>query len=160
MRPDKPEGVALGYYLEGIKLLEDEDGDSSDNDLRLLIPNWSRIRRGVRMSVDHVIELQVTLPSARDSWADTISNYELLDLDTNQAAGSRLKAAIRRERNRLQAETGDASWQQRNLEFKKVVVDGGGPDGQRWAREEIQRGEHVQVLRELLGLSPSSGKRK
>jgi hypothetical protein len=116
---------------------------------RILRPNWSSFAQSVVMEVDHIVELQVIRATDR-GWADTISNYELLDSASNGASGAQLYANIQRERQRLAAQTGDPSWLTRDLIFTKVIPTPGDP-GQRWTHEAIQQGDHITALQRLLG---------
>jgi hypothetical protein len=115
---------------------------------RIILPNWTRSREDVKMHVDHIVELQVTLPEDRDEF-DHINNYELLDKRTNESSGSRFKNLIKRERMRLRDETGDESWMEKRLVFEEVALAGEGPLGERWSEAEISNGVHIAVLKAL-----------
>jgi hypothetical protein len=141
LAPGAPEGIAEDVFERALAL--------GLTPARILRPDWSRQAESVEMQVDHIVELQL-VTAADVAWADTITNYELLDARANQASGSRLRQNIRRERERLAARTGDPAWLTRDLVFTEVLPESGSR-GQRWRHEEIQQGLHLLLLRQRLG---------
>lgn len=118
---------------------------------RRLRPNWTKNRyTGLEpLEVDHMVELQVTLPNEQAIW-DSVPNYELLDRESNGASGRNLYANITAERVRIAACTGDPSWMTRDLQFDALVVLPG-PAGERWLLDEIHEGKHYFAFVRLLG---------
>jgi hypothetical protein len=107
---------------------------------RIRIPDWTKLGSPVSMEVDHIVELQVTPPPMRSEF-DSIFNYELLDRDSNGKVGPRLNRNIRRERARQEAF--DPTTIGKVLKFEAVEVEGAGPPGLRWLKEELHRGEQL-----------------
>lgn len=120
------------------------------SDARKLRPNWTpdRYTQLEPMEVDHMVELQVTLPTEEAIW-DSVSNYELLDRDSNGASGRLLHANITAERARIAGCTGDASWMVKPLQFDALEVQPG-PPGERWLIDDIHGGEHLDAYVRLL----------
>ncbi len=114
----------------------------------ITVPNWSKQRDEVRMTVDHMIEVQV-VPNNRMQEFHNIGNWELLDESSNSSSGPKLQSNIAAERKRLVRETGDVTWLEKPLHFTKVEAQPG-PHGQRWTAEEIMDGDHFDVLIEHL----------
>ena len=99
-----------------------------------------------RASEPHpALELQVVPWEEVDTIWDNFGNYELLDQSSNASSGSQLRSNIEAERRRLAAVTGDLGWLARPLRFTQVTVDSGA-SGQRWLRDEIRTGEHLDAL--------------
>jgi len=120
---------------------------------KLVIPPWSRTADFLPMSVDHIIELQVTRPEDRSTF-NSMENLELLDLSTNLSTGPTLQGAIEVERRRLAAETNDPGWRERTIVWAEVVIEGGGTQGHRWSQDEIALGEHILALETMRGVAP------
>ena len=133
-----------------------DEGRKLVRDPRLLsIPDWSRTSQGVKMHVDHIVELQVVRDQAR---YDDFRNYELLDASSNMSSGAQLSQNILRERKRLAREEGDLSYMTAEIEFTEVTLDGG-DSGERWSLGEIKRAEHIIALIRLKGLKQAKARR-
>ena len=140
MSPKSGDGMPEWAFQEGMRL-------TGDDEKRVLLPNWSRQAYLIAMQVDHVVELQLTRLGDRE-WADSISNYELLDGPSNQRAGAKIRTSVRRERDRLIAQEGP-QWRGQDLVFDDVVIESSGTP-QRWTASDMRHGEHVDALREHL----------
>ncbi len=121
--------------------------DLGIRDIRRLRPNWTQYEDQVKMEVDHRVEWQV-LGTADEFWGDSMSNYELLDRDSNGASGRKLRRNIRRERVRLANLYGQQMMTQR-IVFTELVMQGGSANPKRWLPEEIQQGDHYHALMRL-----------
>lgn len=145
MDPRAPDGIHWEIYEGGRSLGLEHT--------RILRPNWSRDVPTMPMEVDHVVELQVLSPAQRDSWGDTISNWELLDEVSNRISGTAVRLNIIAERLRLVEETGDFRWMKARLVFTRVVADPG-PRGHRWVAQAIRDGDHLHAWRKHRGEVP------
>jgi hypothetical protein len=134
-------GGKTGMYRDVYEFAESELGLPRRSILR---PRWSRDNDAIEMEVDHIVELRFTPASEKAIW-DEIGNYELLDKSSNASSGAQLLNSIADHRERLAKETGDTSWlDNRILVFNRLEI-GGGPRGERWLADEIQRGDHIIV---------------
>lgn len=142
IRPGAREGMFWPVYWRGERL--------GLSHVRILLPDWSRHFLGVPMEVDHIIELQVAplAPGNTEIW-DNFDNYELLDESSNASSGRSLANNIERERQALAARTGNGVWLTGKLTFTAVEITGQGGPGQRWTKEEIRTGEHLDSFEEL-----------
>jgi hypothetical protein len=101
--------------------------------------------------VDHIIELQV-LGANWPQWANMLPNWELLDEDANASSGSWIMHRIEREREELAVFHNDRGWVDTyDLQFEQVVLTSDGPVSSRWSAGEIVAGEHIVVLRRMMG---------
>jgi hypothetical protein len=160
MDPGQPSGIDPQLFEVGVDALMNEQGESRfQAERRVLLPDWSKTRLNQRMTVDHVLELQLLLPQDR-GWSDGIGNYELLDASANSSSGIRLYNNVKWERERLFRETGAVGYLTQPLEFEMVDVnEGDGPLGEHWTVEEVRSGQHVEALLQLLGI-PDAPRRR
>jgi len=157
LRPGGRSEMDLTLYRVGVNVLRRVFGMDADRARRtVLVPSWSRQTPHVAMSVDHVVELQLTFPHDR-YWANSIMNWALLDLSTNSSVGARLANNIERERTELVADTWDLSYFFIPLVFEAVTIDPYGSEGEHWTLHEIRRGDHVLVLLDWLGIARPPG---
>lgn len=120
---------------------------------RRLRPNWTQTQLFAAdgpepLEVDHIVDDQVCRWLPNNEWYLEMSNLELLDRESNGAAGIQLASNIAAERTRLSALYG-AAWQAAPLTFTKVIPTGG-PPGVRWYAEDLEQGLHYHTLRRLL----------
>jgi hypothetical protein len=150
LTPEAPGGIDQRMYTLGMRILRSLGMDQAQAHRAVLTPPWSRTVWDIPMSVDHVIELQLTFPHDR-SWSNSIFNWALLDLSTNSSVGSRLANNIARERADLFAETWNFNYLFAPLIFETVVIDEYGSQGEHWDIHEIRRGDHVNALLNWIG---------
>ncbi|MFV8748961.1 DUF4157 domain-containing protein [Nannocystaceae bacterium ST9] len=117
-------------------------------DARIFRPDWSPIRPGARMQVDHIVELQcLTLARhAENQLGNMESNYELLDGSSNASSGVVIERNIERERWDMYYHTGDPRYLTANpLRFEDVQPEPGAPIGERWLFDEVSLGDHLRT---------------
>ena len=116
----------------------------------LSLPSWDRKGEPRSLHVDHIVELQLA-NWAKDKWANTIENMELLDGPVNSSSGSVLKASIERKVNGFRAahgrEESTAAIKARyDLVFLAAVGGGGGKaakEDDSWSSKDIAEGAHL-----------------
>jgi hypothetical protein len=114
----------------------------------VLIPYWSRNEvHDTTMTVDHVIEMQVT-PIGGEGRFDNMANYRLMDSVNNSSAGTELEHNIRKMRETLVGMTRDQGWMYRDITFEVVMATGQARPGL-WTIEEISIGEHLDAFERL-----------
>jgi hypothetical protein len=119
----------------------------------VLIPYWSRNEvHDQTMTVDHVIEMQVT-PIGGEGRFDNMANFRLMDSANNSSAGKELDHNVMKMRETLVRLTGDQGWMYRDITFEVVTASGQARPGL-WTIEEISRGEHLDAFERLGRPSP------
>jgi len=116
---------------------------------RVLKPDWAPDGSKKQMDVDHIIELQLGGLLGNEA-LDQFDNYELLDSSTNSSVGSTLDKDLQKERARLKKECPKyvPNWDHVMMVFSLPIFAGGGKaPGQRWSRQQIAGGEHLDAYK-------------
>lgn len=116
---------------------------------RVLKPDWAPDGTRKQMDVDHITELQLGGLLGNDA-LDQFDNYELLDASTNSSVGSTLDKDLQKERARLKKECPKyvPNWDHVMMVFSLPIFAGGGKaPGQRWSRQQIADGEHLDAYK-------------
>ena len=113
----------------------------------LYVPDWSRRGAlGMLYDIDHVVELQVLMDKGGPTWplADQVENMQLLEHGQNRAAGPKLRARIKEEREDLFTMDQDPRWATCRLEFASVAAEGT-EKMEGWMFDEVRTFKHMKL---------------
>ncbi|MBA8889971.1 hypothetical protein FHW12_004218 [Dokdonella fugitiva] len=147
--------MTKSVFQRGMDMLTKDAKCGKDKDCiarqrkRVLKPDWAPDGSKKQMDVDHIIELQLGGLLGNEA-LDQFDNYELLDSSTNSSVGSTLDKDLQKERARLKKECPKyvPNWDHVMMVFSLPIFAGGGKaPGQRWSRQQIAGGEHLDAYR-------------
>lgn len=126
-------------------------GDAATIAAGLLRPWWTPAGRGITHEVDHIVELQLSgWPRIRT--ADRMSNYELVDRDSNGASGREIDQALYNAvRDAVPGTNPREVMRTRDVIVSSVTDSGTLADAGRWTQEDIEEGRHIDALLSMSG---------
>ena len=141
------EGLDDNWSLEEHARWAKKLADEGRSPRTLYVPDWSRRGAlGMRYDIDHVVELQVLMDKAAPTWslADQVENMQLLEHGQNRAAGPKLRARIKEEREDLFNMDKDPRWATCRLQFASVAAEGT-EKMEGWMFDEVRTFKHMRL---------------
>jgi len=126
-------------------------GDAATVAGGLLRPWWTPAGHGIRHEVDHIVELQLSgWPRVRT--ADQMSNYELVDRDSNGASGRQIdQSLVAAVRAAMPGTNPRDVMRTRDVIVSSVSDSGTLANAGRWTKEDIEQGRHIDTAVAMAG---------